>query len=229
MVRPMGLRSAADRLATDDDSMASRSDVDEVHHQQNLWIPWTVVLIGIWLLTAPFTFGYLNEANWATPSGRRGVWFSDSTHDELRAQLITWSNVTSGAALLVLGWRMLRLRRRYRAGAEQRDVAHVARLRRRPRHRCLQLGVPDGLHGRAVAVADDAVDGDDLRDPRDPPRSGTHRARHVATRRRPRMVHDVPRRRGRDAADDPARDRRGRRSSSSPWSRWARSSAAPAG
>jgi hypothetical protein len=108
MVRPMGLRSAADRLATDDDSMAPRDDVDAVHHQQNLWIPWTVVLIGFWLLTAPFTFGYLDEANWVTPSGGRGVWFSDSTHDELRAQLMTWSNVASGGALLVLGWRMLR-------------------------------------------------------------------------------------------------------------------------
>jgi hypothetical protein len=108
MVRPMGLRSAADTLATDGDEMASPDVVDELHHRQNLWIPWTVVLLGIWLLTAPFTFGYLNDANWAVPSGGRGVWFSDDTHDQLRAQLMTWSNVVSGLALVVLGWRMLR-------------------------------------------------------------------------------------------------------------------------
>jgi hypothetical protein len=104
----MGLRSAADELASDPDEMAPREAVDDLHHRQNLWIPWTVVLLGLWLITAPFTLGYLNEANWVVPSGGRGVWFSDDTHDRLRAQLMTWSNVLSGVALSVLGWRMLR-------------------------------------------------------------------------------------------------------------------------
>jgi hypothetical protein len=108
MTRPMGLRSAADELRTPDDEPADRSVVAEVHHRQNLWIPWTVVLLGVWLVTAPFTFGYLTEANWVRPSGGRGAWFSDDTHDALRAQLMTWSDVASGVMLIVLGWRMLR-------------------------------------------------------------------------------------------------------------------------
>lgn len=108
MSRPMGLRSAAERLATPDDSPADAAVVDEVHHRQNLWIPWTVVLIGFWLISSPFTFGYLHDGNWVVPSGGRGVWFSDDTHDALRAQLMTWSDVVSGVALVVLGWRMLR-------------------------------------------------------------------------------------------------------------------------
>ena len=73
MVRPMGLRSAAGEFASDAGEMASRDAVDDLHHRQNLWIPWTVVLIGLWLITAPYTFGYLNEANWVVPSGGRGV------------------------------------------------------------------------------------------------------------------------------------------------------------
>jgi hypothetical protein len=60
MVRPMGLRGAATELASDADEVASLDAVDDLHHRQNLWIPWTVVLLGVWLITAPFTFCYLN-------------------------------------------------------------------------------------------------------------------------------------------------------------------------
>jgi hypothetical protein len=80
----------------------------ERHHRLTIWIPWTVALIGVWMVTAPFTFGHLTEALWTQPSGGRGVWFSDATHDELRAQLITWSDVVSGVLLIGLGWRMLK-------------------------------------------------------------------------------------------------------------------------
>ena len=50
----------------------------ERHHRLTLWIPWTIIVIGIWLIQAPFTLGYLDEAIWAVPSGGRGVWFSDA-------------------------------------------------------------------------------------------------------------------------------------------------------
>jgi uncharacterized membrane protein len=86
-------------------------DGDELlrtHHRRTLWIPWTVVLLGVWLLTSPVTFGYRNDALWTVPSGGRGVWFSDGTHDSLRSWLTVWSDVASGALLLVLGLRMLR-------------------------------------------------------------------------------------------------------------------------
>ncbi|MGI9119776.1 MAG: hypothetical protein ACR2G7_06605 [Acidimicrobiales bacterium] len=32
----------------------------EAHHRNTLWIPWTLVLLGAWLLVAPFSFGYPN-------------------------------------------------------------------------------------------------------------------------------------------------------------------------
>ena len=78
-----------------------------MHHKQTLWIYWTLPLIGIWTALAPFTFGYLNESLWVDPSGGRGVWFSDATHTELRAQLMTWSDVVTGLLLIVFGWRSL--------------------------------------------------------------------------------------------------------------------------
>ncbi|HEV2147991.1 MAG TPA: vitamin K epoxide reductase family protein [Longimicrobiaceae bacterium] len=78
------------------------------HHRQTLWIPWTLVLLGFWLLAAPFTFGYLDPAQWVEPSGGRGVWFGDALHTELRAALTLWSDVVAGALLVVFGWRALR-------------------------------------------------------------------------------------------------------------------------
>ena len=79
-----------------------------MHHRQTLWIYWTLVLLGAWTMLAPFNFGYLNESLWVDPSGGRGVWFSESTYTALRAWLMTWSDLISGALLIVLGWRSLR-------------------------------------------------------------------------------------------------------------------------
>ena len=79
------------------------------HHEATLWIPWTLILLGAWLLFAPFTFGYLNEDLWVHPSGGRGAWFADAVqHLELRAQLTVWSDVISGALLVIFGWRALK-------------------------------------------------------------------------------------------------------------------------
>lgn len=78
------------------------------HHEHTLWVYWALVMLGVWTLVAPFNFGYLNESLWVDPSGGRGAWFSDATHTELRAWLMTWSDVASGLLLTVLGWRGLR-------------------------------------------------------------------------------------------------------------------------
>ena len=89
----------------DDDG---QDDMLASHHEATLWIPWTLILLGAWLLVAPFTFGYLNEDIWVEPSGGRGAWFADTVqHLELRAQLMVWSDVVSGVLLIVLGWRAL--------------------------------------------------------------------------------------------------------------------------
>src|SRR6056297_1199480 len=47
-----------------------------MHHQQTLWVYWTLPLLGLWLLIAPFHFGYLNESLCVDPSGGRGPWFA---------------------------------------------------------------------------------------------------------------------------------------------------------
>lgn len=87
-----------------------------MHHKQTLWIYWTLPLLGIWLLTAPFSFGYLNEALWLDPSGNRGPWFAEASTPqlrELRAWLMTGSDLVCGLLLLIFGWRSLTPNRPY--------------------------------------------------------------------------------------------------------------------
>ncbi|WP_231993571.1 vitamin K epoxide reductase family protein [Pseudobythopirellula maris] len=88
-------------------SVDDRRRMLQTHHRQTLWCYWSIVALGLWLLVAPWSFGYLNEGLWVDPSGGRGVWFSDQTHTTLRAWLMTWSDILSGAVLVVLGWRAL--------------------------------------------------------------------------------------------------------------------------
>jgi len=105
VTRPMALREAEEEHERDPDTQEMLED----HHRHTLWIPWALVLLGVWTALAPFTLGYLTESQWARPSGGRGVWFADvATHDALRANLMTWSDVVAGLLLVVLGWRALR-------------------------------------------------------------------------------------------------------------------------
>ena len=92
VTRPMA-QQQIDRQQ-DQDQTPSTDEMLRSHHKQTLWIPWTLVLLGVWLLVAPFTFGYLNAELWVQPSGGRGAWFAETaTYDALRAQLMTWSDV----------------------------------------------------------------------------------------------------------------------------------------
>lgn len=86
----------------------ARYQMLHMHHRQTLWIYWGLILLGFWMVFAPFNFGYLNEALWVNPSGGRGVWGSSEMHIALRAWLMTWSDVASGVLLIFLGWRSLR-------------------------------------------------------------------------------------------------------------------------
>jgi hypothetical protein len=89
-------------------SHEERLEMVRSHHQQTLWVYWLVLLLGIWLLAAPFAFGSLDPAQWVRPSGGRGVWLGDSLRAPLRATLTVWSDLLSGLLLLVFGWRSLR-------------------------------------------------------------------------------------------------------------------------
>ncbi len=110
VTRPMALQDAkGGDEGGGQDEPSGPDQLLEAHHRNTLWVPWTIVLLGAWMLVAPFSFGYLNEDLWAVPSGERGVWFADSqTYDSQRATLMTWSDVASGLALVVLGWRALK-------------------------------------------------------------------------------------------------------------------------
>ena len=113
MTRPMALQQIEDQRAGqgggDHDEQPTRHDKLVHHHRQTLWIPWTLVLLGLWTILAPVTLGYRNEDLWVDPSGGRGAWFaSEPTYTSLRAWLMVWSDVISGALLVVLGWRALR-------------------------------------------------------------------------------------------------------------------------
>lgn len=92
-------------------SQKQRLQMLRMHHQQTLWVYWTLPLLGIWLLVSPFSLGYLNSSLWVDPSGNRGPWFAESSTAQLRewrAWLMTGSDLLSGLLLLIFGWRSLR-------------------------------------------------------------------------------------------------------------------------
>lgn len=71
------------------------------HHQQTLWIYWLLVLLGVWTMLSPLTFGYATAT--VVPSGGRDIWLSLAT----RIALMTWSDLLSGLLLIIFGWRAL--------------------------------------------------------------------------------------------------------------------------
>lgn len=91
-------------------SRSDRLEMLKMHHSQTLWVYWTLPLLGVWLIVAPFNFGYLNESLWVNPSGGRGPWFYENSTlatQSLRAWLMTWSDIACGTLLLIFGWRSL--------------------------------------------------------------------------------------------------------------------------
>lgn len=78
-----------------------RRDMLTMHQQQTLWIYWLVIILGVWVLLSPLTFDYGKGA--VLPSGGRSVWLSL----EKRVQVLTWSDIVSGALLIVFGYRSL--------------------------------------------------------------------------------------------------------------------------
>ncbi len=73
------------------------------HHRQTLWIPWTLILLGLWVLLAPLTFEYSSAD--AMPSGGREVWLGSL---EMRRAVTKWNDIVCGALLVLLGWRSLK-------------------------------------------------------------------------------------------------------------------------
>ncbi len=85
----------------DDMTDADRMEMMKKHHRQTLWVWWSIILLGVWLMTFPATFGY--AVGVVEPAGGRWLPFSLST----RIAAMTISDLASGFLLIALGWRCL--------------------------------------------------------------------------------------------------------------------------
>ncbi len=71
------------------------------HHEQTLWIYWTISILGIWMILSPLTFSYGKDI--VQPSGGRAIWLTDA----MRISVMQWSDIISGLLLVIFGWRSL--------------------------------------------------------------------------------------------------------------------------
>ncbi len=99
----MGKRGVSRPMSHDDGHhKMDREKMLHSHHEQTLWIYWTIILLGFWLLVSPLTFSY--GKNIVQPSGGRELWLND----DMRVLLMQISDMLSGFLLIMLGWRSLR-------------------------------------------------------------------------------------------------------------------------
>ncbi len=82
-------------------TMDDRRQMLHMHHMQTLWIYWTLILLGCWMILSPLTFAY--DISVVQPSGGRSVWLSLNE----RVSALKWSDITSGIILIIFGWRSL--------------------------------------------------------------------------------------------------------------------------
>ena len=82
-------------------SNEKRMQMLHMHHMQTLWIYWTLIILGIWLVLSPLTFSYGKSI--VMPSGGRELWISDNG----RIMAMKWSDIISGLLLIFFGWRTL--------------------------------------------------------------------------------------------------------------------------
>ena len=80
-------------------SHEDRVAMRQKHHEQTLWVPLTVVMLGVWLFSSAFTFGHqpLNPRVIEMTAGRG--WFPL----EMRGELMFWSDIIAALALITLG------------------------------------------------------------------------------------------------------------------------------
>ena len=88
-------------LGTKVDELAGRSgDMMVESHRNMLWPYYLSMMLGLWLLTSPFTLGYMSDfapdANQLRVMAERGL-----PSFELRNLLMTWSDVISGILVII--------------------------------------------------------------------------------------------------------------------------------
>lgn len=71
------------------------------HHRATLWVYWTIVLLGVWMMASPASL--TARGGLVAPAGGRAIWLDL----EWRLWALSWSDLASGLALVVLGLRAL--------------------------------------------------------------------------------------------------------------------------
>ena len=74
----------------------------KMHHKQTLWVYWSLVLLGAWMIIFPLTFSYSQGV--VEVSGGRELWLSL----DQRINILTWNDMICGLLLVIFGWRSLR-------------------------------------------------------------------------------------------------------------------------
>lgn len=84
------------------DHEMGRDEMLQEHHEKTLWIYWSLIILGLWLLSTPLTFNY--DIGIVSPSGGREVWLSLNQ----RIMCMKYSDLISGIILIIFGFRSLR-------------------------------------------------------------------------------------------------------------------------
>lgn len=95
-----GVTRMASGYGDEDLSPQQRQKMQQMHHKQTLWIYWTLIILGFWMVLSPLTFSY--AVGTVEPSGRE-LWLSL----DARVTAMKWSDIISGILLVVFGWRTL--------------------------------------------------------------------------------------------------------------------------
>ncbi|MCB0188093.1 MAG: hypothetical protein KDE31_27685, partial [Caldilineaceae bacterium] len=77
---------------------AARRAQQVKHHEQTLWVYWTIILLGAWMIAGAVTFGYQNGV--VEVAGDRWLPWALAT----RQRLMFWSDIGSGLLLMLFGW-----------------------------------------------------------------------------------------------------------------------------
>lgn len=87
-------------------SREQRDQMRDHHHRKTLWVWWSIVLLGVWMVFTPLTFDYGRAP--AVPPGANGVGARDPPWSlDVRVAGMFWSDLVSGVLLVALGWRTL--------------------------------------------------------------------------------------------------------------------------
>jgi hypothetical protein len=84
------------------DHEKERLEMLRQHHEKTLWVYWSLIFLGFWLIATPLTFNY--DIGLVSPSGGREVWLSL----EKRIACMKYSDLFSGLLLIILGFRSLK-------------------------------------------------------------------------------------------------------------------------